>query len=105
MIALAHTDPYVTTEGISRSVEIFYRDSDLAELNLASVGYSTRGGGLTYGVPFTEFDRVFFGLRYENTTIDLTPFSPLRSLIMSGSSARQSDTLALTTGWSRDDPG
>ena len=33
VIALAHTDPYVTTEGISRSVEIFYRDSDLAELN------------------------------------------------------------------------
>ena len=103
VIAMAHTDPYVTTEGISRSVEIFYRVSDLAELGLSSVGYSTQGAGLTYGVPFTEFDRVFFGLRYEDTTIDLTPFSPLRYVEYVRQFGETSDALALTIGWSRDD--
>ena len=78
VIAVANTDPYVTTEGISRAVEVFDRKSDLAELGLSSVGYSTRGAGLVYGVPFTEFDRVYFGLRWENTSIDLTPSSPPR---------------------------
>lgn len=103
IIAIAYTDPYVTPEGISRSIELFDRKSDLAELGLSSVGYSTRGGGVTYGVPFTEFDRVFFGLRYENTDIDLTPFSPLRYVEYVERFGARSDSIALTTGWSRDD--
>jgi outer membrane protein insertion porin family len=102
VIAITHTDPYVTTEGISRTVEVFDRKSDLAELGLSSVGYSTRGAGLVYGVPFTEFDRVFFGLRWENTTIDLTPYSPIRYVEYVRQFGESTDTLAFTTGWSRD---
>jgi len=102
VIALSHTDPYVTTEGISRTVELFDRRSDLAELGLSSVGYSTRGVGLVYGVPFTEYDRVFFGLRWENTRIDLTDFSPVRYVEYVRQFGESSDTLAFTTGWSRD---
>ena len=102
VIAITHTDPYVTTEGISRTIEVFDRTSDLAELGLSSVGYSTRGLGLTYGVPFTEYDRVFFGLRWERTTIDLTPFSPIRYVEYVRQFGETSETLAFTTGWSRD---
>ncbi len=103
VIALAHTDPYITPEGISRSVELFDRKSDLAQLGLSSVGYSTLGGGVVFGVPFTEFDRVFFGLRYEKTKIDLTVFSPLRYVEYVEQFGARSDSLALTVGWSRDD--
>jgi outer membrane protein insertion porin family len=102
VIAIAHTDPYVTTEGISRAVELFDRKSDLAELGLSSVGYSTRGAGIVYGVPFTEFDRVYFGLRYENTEIDLTPFSPIRYVEYVQQFGESSAALAFTVGWSRD---
>ena len=102
VIAIAHTDPYVTTEGISRSIELFDRTSDLAELGLSSVGYSTRGAGVVYGVPFTEYDRVYFGLRWENTSIDLTPFSPPRYVQYVAQFGEKSQSLAWTTGWSRD---
>jgi hypothetical protein len=94
---VSHTDPYVTADGISRSVELFDRTSDLAELGLASVGFSTRGGGVVYGVPFTEFDRVFFGLRFERTKIDLTPFSPQRYVEYVDAFGETSDGLALTS--------
>ncbi len=102
VIALAHTDPYVTTEGISRAIELFDRKSDLAQLGLSSVGYSTRGAGVVYGVPFTEYDRVFFGLRWENTSIDLTPYSPPRYVQYVQDFGETSQSLAWTTGWSRD---
>jgi len=46
---------------------------------------------------------VFFGLRYENTSIDLTPFSPLRYVEYVEQFGEKSNSLALTTGWSRDD--
>jgi len=92
----------VSPEGISRTIELYYRDSDLAELGLANVGYSTRGAGLVYGIPFTEFDRVFLGLRYEGTTIDLTPYSPPRYIEYVDDFGEKSDALALTAGWSSD---
>ncbi len=102
VLSITHTDPYVTPEGISRTVEVYWRDSNLAELGLASVGYATRGAGLTYGLPFTEYDRVFLGLRYEGTTIDLTATSPPRYIEYVQDFGNESDALALTAGWSRD---
>jgi len=102
VFSITHTDPYVSVEGISRTIELYFRDSDLAELGLSSVGYSTRGAGLVYGIPFTEFDRVFLGLRYEGTEIDLTPFSPPRWVQYVEDFGDKSHALALTAGWSSD---
>jgi outer membrane protein insertion porin family len=74
--AITHTDPYVTTHGISRTIELLDRRSDLAELGLGSVDIDQQIAAVRYGVPFTEFDTVFFGLRYEATKIGLTESSP-----------------------------
>lgn len=102
VFSITHTDPFLTPEGISRTVELYYRNSNLAELGLASVGYSTRGAGLIYGLPITEYDRIFLGLRYEGTTIDLTPSSPPRYIEYVREFGDTSDALALTAGWSSD---
>jgi outer membrane protein insertion porin family len=102
VFSITHTDPYISPEGISRTIELYYRDSNLAELGLASVGYNTRGAGLVYGIPFTEYDRVFLGLRYEGTQIDLTPTSPPRYIEYVQDFGDNSDGLAVTGGWSRD---
>ena len=102
VFSITHTDPYITPEGISRTVELYYRNSDLAQLGLANVGYNTRGAGLVYGIPFTEYDRVFLGLRYEGTQIDLTATSPPRYIEYVQQFGDHSDTLAVTGGWSRD---
>ena len=102
VFSITHTDPFITPEGISRTVELYYRNSNLAELGLSSVGYSTRGAGLIYGLPITEYDRIFLGLRYEGTTIDLTPTSPPRYIQYVEEFGNSSDALALTAGWSSD---
>ncbi len=73
---ITHTDPYVTTWGISRTIELLDRKSDLAELGLGTVDIDQQIVAVRYGVPFTEFDTVFFGLRYEGTKIGLTESSP-----------------------------
>jgi outer membrane protein insertion porin family len=74
--ALAHTDPYVTIYGISRTIELVNRKSDLARLGLGTVDLASSIAAVRFGVPFTEFDTVFFGLRYEGTEIGLTELSP-----------------------------
>ena len=59
--ALSVTEPYVTPEGISRTYDLYDRKVDLEELDVADVKYETRGAGVSWGIPFTELDRVFLG--------------------------------------------
>ena len=73
---ITHTDPYVTMYGVSRTIELLDRKSDLAQLGLGTVDIDQQIAAVRFGVPFTEFDTVFFGLRYEGTKIGLTDSSP-----------------------------
>ncbi len=100
--AVSYVDPYINDAGVSRSIELFDRRSDLARLGLGSVDLASRGATLRYGVPFTEFDRVFFGLGYEGTNISLTPFSPIRYIDYVNKFGENSEALIATVGWSRD---
>jgi len=99
---LTHTDPYVTLHGISRTIELLDRKSDLAQLNLGTVDLGSRIAAIRYGVPFTEFDTVFFGLRYEGTDIGLTESSPQVYKDYVEDFGDSPAALALTIGTARD---
>jgi outer membrane protein insertion porin family len=101
-LAVTHVDPYVTQDGISRSIELFNRKSDLARLNLGSVDLRTQGATVRFGVPFTEFDTVFFGLGFEGTQIGLTTLSPLRYVDYVNRFGEDTRALVASVGWSRD---
>jgi outer membrane protein insertion porin family len=110
-LSLTHVDPYVTLDGISRSTEIYERKSNLARLGLGTVDFTSRGASMRFGVPFTEFDTVFFGLGYEGTQIGIIPCDPLQPF-RACSPARyidyvnqfgtRPDALLATVGWARD---
>lgn len=101
-LAFTHVDPYVTRDGISRSIELFDRRSDLARIGLGGVDLQSRGATVRFGVPFTEFDTVFFGLGYEGTDVSLTPFSPLTYVDYVNQFGEQSEALIASVGWARD---
>lgn len=101
-IALSHTDPYVTLDGISQSEEVYIRDSNLAKLGLSTVDLGTTGGTMRWGVPFTELDTIFFGAGVENTNINLTPASPYRYIDYVNKFGGSAGALLGTVGWARD---
>jgi len=101
-ISLSHVDPYVTLDGISRTTEIYERRSDLARLGLGTVDFTQRGGAVRFGVPFTEFDTVFFGLGVEGTAIGLTDASPPAYFKYVNDFGEKADAGLATVGWSRD---
>jgi outer membrane protein insertion porin family len=101
-IAISHSDPYVTIDGVSQSEEVYRRDSNLAKLNLATVDIGTTGGTVRWGVPFTEFDTVFFGLGVESTDIGLTASSPFTYIDYVNRFGSSAGALLTTVGWSRD---
>ena len=100
--ALSVVEPYVTPEGVSRSYEIFDRRVDLEELDVADVKYETYGAGVSWGIPFTELDRIFLGTRVESTTVDTNSNSPRRYQNYVDQFGDNPISVALTAGWSRD---
>ena len=78
-IAISHTNPYFTEDGVSRTFDVYYRTSR-PPIYLRDIDYKivTKGGSVNFGVPFTEFDRVFLGVGYEDTTVDTFASSPER---------------------------
>jgi len=101
-IALSHTDPYVTIDGVSQSEEVYTRNSNLAKLGLSTVDIGTTGGTMRWGVPFTEFDTIFFGVGVENTNIDLTSTSPYVYIDYVNKFGSSPASLFTTVGWARD---
>ncbi|MFM7657264.1 MAG: BamA/TamA family outer membrane protein, partial [Burkholderiaceae bacterium] len=111
-ISLSHTNPYFTEDGVSRTVDLFYRTSRppifFTDINYLIV---TRGGSVNFGVPFTEFDRVFLGVGYEDTTVTAYSNSPQRYRDFvadndgpaNGVGSAQTSAVPLTAAWQRDE--
>lgn len=70
LFVLQHTNPYFTDDGISRTYEMSLRQSRPPLVNDAEYKVQTIGGSVRFGVPFTETDRVFFGVGVERTRVE-----------------------------------
>ena len=69
--SISVTDPYFTDDGISRTLRFNLRNTDLAKENLSNYATDNISFGTGFGVPINEFDRIGFGIDFENTKIDL----------------------------------
>ncbi len=101
-IVLSTVDPYFTMDGISRAFDVYYRTSK--PLNSQGVDYelSTPGASIRFGVPFSEYDTVFFGIGVESTQIKGPGALPNSYLIYREQFGERSLTVPLTLGWARD---
>lgn len=78
-IALSHTNPYFTEDGVSRTIDVFLRTSrPPIYLNNVNFRVQTLGGSVNFGVPISEFDRVFVGAGVERTRVETFANSPCR---------------------------
>ena len=76
--AFSYTNPYWTDDGVSRTFDVYTRKFDANQISsLGDYKIDSKGVGIRFGIPFTEFDKIFFGTKYEATDINLG-FSPPR---------------------------
>jgi len=99
---LAHTDPYFTNDGVSRTTSLYYRTMTPYSNNPGMYQVTTVGAGLNFGVPITEFDRVFGGVSLERNTISLYDNSPLAYREYVYNYGDTTNAAILNTGWSKD---
>lgn len=73
-LVLAHTDPYWTNEGISKTTSLYYRRTTPYETSSGDQGdyrITAYGGGMNFGVPISEYDRIFAGASFEHNKLEL----------------------------------
>ncbi|MGX4641384.1 outer membrane protein assembly factor BamA [Massilia sp. SYSU DXS3249] len=75
-IAFSNTNPYFTDDGISRAFQVYLRTTRPPLSNIGSYTVRQAGGNMTFGVPFSETDTVYFGAGLERTTLTTDETSP-----------------------------
>jgi outer membrane protein insertion porin family len=102
-VSMSFTDPYWTIDGVSRGFDVYRRAIDATTLGIGNYKTTTLGGGVRFGVPFTEYDTLFFGTAYEDTKLQLDPvLSPQRFLDFESQFGDRYSAVIETGGWVRD---
>jgi len=101
-IGLSFTEQYWTTDGVSRTLELYDKNVDPSSLPIAQYSSSTFGGAVGFGVPITETDSINFGGRVEHTKVTLFDQSPPSYFQFVKDFGTSTNSYILTAGWSRD---
>ena len=107
-VVLTHTNPYFTDDGISRTTDLYLRTTRPPLLNSGDYMIRTVGATTKFGVPYTEKDRIFFGLGIERNTVETFDDSPQKFQDFVSDFGGQNPgstsvySAPLTLGWQRD---
>jgi outer membrane protein insertion porin family len=99
---ITHTDPFWTLDGVSRSTSLYYRTVTPSLNNPGNYEVKSAGAGLNFGVPISEFDRIFLGLNIEHNALALYSNSPQAYEQYVAAYGESTTTPILSAGWSKD---
>ena len=102
-LVLSTVDPYFTIDGISRAFDLFYRTTQPINSQGEEYQLVTPGASVRFGVPFSEYDTVFFGIGAERTEIKGTNAMPNNLYLYRLQFGAVSNSFPLTVGWTRDE--
>ena len=101
-LVVSAVDPYFTIDGISRAFDVYYRTQKPINSQGEEYELVTPGASVRFGVPFSEYDNVFFGIGYESTKIRGTNSLPNNYFIQIANFGASSSSIPVTIGWTRD---
>lgn len=101
---LSHTDPYWTQDGISKTTSLYYRRTTPYETSSTNGTYqvTAMGAGMNFGVPISEFDRVFTGASFERNKLNLLDRPPQAYTDFVNEYGETTNTVIFNLGWSKD---
>jgi outer membrane protein insertion porin family len=101
---LSSTDPYWTKDGISKTTSLYYRRTSPYDTgsNNGDFRVTAVGLGLNFGVPISEYDRIFMGARYERNKIDLLDDPPQAYTDFVNDYGTTTNSVIFNVGWSKD---
>ena len=101
-LVVSTVDPYFTIDGISRAIDAYYRTTKPINSQGEDYELVTPGLAVRFGVPFSEYDTVFFGIGAERTEIKGGTLLPNSFFLYRQQFGETSGSIPLTVGWTRD---
>jgi len=101
-VVVSTVDPYFTNDGISRAFDVYWRTTRPINSQGEQYELVTPGASIRFGVPFSDFDTVFFGAGAEQTKIKANTALPNNLYIYRDRFGEKSTSVPLTLGWARD---
>ncbi len=68
-LGLGYVNPYYTVDGISRGFNLNYQETRAFNSNVTAFDSRVYGGGVSFGIPVTEYNFVSTAANYENTRL------------------------------------
>lgn len=101
-VVVSATDPYFTPNGVSRTLDVYYKTQKPYQDQGGNYTLVTMGAGLKFGVPVTELDTIYLGMNLERTRIKPGTNIPAYYLAYADRFGYTSSAFPFTLGWSRD---
>lgn len=103
---LAHTDPYWTKNGISKTTSLYYRRTTPYDNDYSDGDYQVTalGAGLNFGVPISENDRIYMGASFEHNRLEKlsAQYTPLAYQEFVQEFGKGSNAVIFNLGWDKD---
>jgi outer membrane protein insertion porin family len=100
--SLSYLNPYYTMNGVSRGFNIFYRETDAAEADIARYATNRFGGNVSYGIPLTEYDTFRISPGYERVEVLTSEFTPAEITDFLARNGNDFDVYTLETSFTHD---
>jgi outer membrane protein insertion porin family len=100
--SFSYTNPYYTPDGVSRGMRLFYRTTDAGQANVGSYTSDALGGGVNYGIPFSEFNTFSVALGYEHDQIKTNSLTPPSYFDFISANGSEFNEFKITLGWAHD---
>ncbi|MCQ9616291.1 outer membrane protein assembly factor BamA [Paenalcaligenes niemegkensis] len=103
---ISHTNPYWTKDGISKTTSLYYRRTTPYESDYSYGDYQVTayGAGLNFGIPISEYDRIFMGVNLEHNKIGRfsRQYTPLAYQEFVEEFGSGTNAAIFNLGWSKD---
>ena len=98
---LSFFDPYFTMDGVSRGYNVYFRETDYGEFNVANYLTNSAGLGLQFGYPISDTQRIGINITYDKTDIDSGSLPAREISDFLSSEGNIFETLSMQAVWSR----
>ncbi len=101
MYNLSFLDPYATKDGVSLGYNIYFRETDYGEFNVANYLTNSNGIGAQFGYPTSDITRLGFNLTYDKTDIDVGTLPAREIYDFVSAEGNLFETLSAQFSWQR----
>ena len=101
MYNLSFSDPYATKDGVSLGYNLYFRETDYGEFNVANYLTNSNGFGAQFGYPTSDVTRLGFNLTYDKTDIDVGTLPAREIYDFVSAEGNVFETLSAQFSWQR----